>query len=401
VGFPLALLMGWTESPKIFTAATETVAGMTNTSLKSGDRFPAHHLDTISETPPPPAPLPPKSTPSLETPSLPPRSRRSDAPHYGPPLALWDVYVDDFLSLVQGGRRTRLRVKRDLLHSLDQVMRPLDSEDSPFRQEPASVKKMGKGDATWTTLKPILGWIINTLDKTISLPPHRLVRVRDILNYIGLNQRRVALNKWQQFLGELRSMALAVPAAIGRFSVLQEALKSSDGSRVCLTQHRHTFLQDFRWLVEDVGARPTKIDELVPDANPSTHSACDASGTGQGGVHFVLLTDGTTLPMLWRSRSPRHLSARLVSSSNPTGDITNSELDLAASVAHTDVLAQAFDVRSHTTHQLSDNSATVAWQRKGAPSTRDRLPTSCDSKPSTNVIIATCRSTNSFRAWPM
>jgi hypothetical protein len=87
VGFPLSLPMGWTESPKIFTAATKTVADMTNASLKSGDRFPAHHLDTISETPPPPATLPSKSTPSLETPSLPPRSRRSDAPHYGPPLA--------------------------------------------------------------------------------------------------------------------------------------------------------------------------------------------------------------------------------------------------------------------------------------------------------------------------
>jgi hypothetical protein len=239
-------------------------------------------------------------------------------------------------------------------------MRPLDSEDSPFRQDPASVKKMGKGDATWTTLKPILGWILNTLDKTISLPPHCLVQVRDILNYIGPNQRRVALNKWQQVLGELRSMTLTSPAAIELFSVIQESLKSSDCSRVRLTQHTHTFLQDFRWLVEDVGARPTKIDELVPDASPSTHSACDASGTGQGGVHFVLLPNGTTLPMLWRSRWPCHLSARIVSSSNPTGDVTNSELELAASVAHADILAQAFDVRSRTTHQLSDNSATVA-----------------------------------------
>jgi hypothetical protein len=369
VGFPLALPMGWTESPKIFTAATETVADMTNASLKSGDRFPAHHLDTISETPPPPATLPPKLTPSLETPSLPPRFRRSDAPHYDPPLALWDVYVDDFLGSSRGGRRTRLRVERALLHSLDRVMRPLDSEDSPLRQESASVKKMGKGDATSTTLKPILGWIINTLDKMISLPPHRLVRFRDIINYIGPNQRGVALNKWQQVLGKLRSMALAIPAAIGLFSVLQEALKSSDGSRVRLTQHMHAFLQDFRWLVKDVGARPTKIDELIPDANPSTRSACDASGTGQGGVHFVLLPDGTTLPLLWRSRWPHHLSARLVSSSNPTPDVTNIELELAASVAHADVLAHAFDVRSHTTHQLSDNSATVAWQLKGAAPT--------------------------------
>jgi hypothetical protein len=103
VGFPLALPMGWTESPKIFTAATETVADMMNMSLKSGERFPAHHLEVISETPLPPAPLPPKSTPSLEPTSLPTRPRRPDAPHYGPPLALWDVYVDDFLGLFQGG----------------------------------------------------------------------------------------------------------------------------------------------------------------------------------------------------------------------------------------------------------------------------------------------------------
>jgi hypothetical protein len=369
VGFPLALPMGWTESPTIFTAATETVANMTNTRLRSGDRLPAHHLEMISETPAPPAPRPPNSTPSLIPPSLPTRSCHPDAPHYSPPLALWDVYVDDFLGLVQGGRRTRLRVKRALLHSLDQVMRPLDSADSSFRQEPASVKNMEKGDATWATLKTILGWILNTLDKTITLPPHRLVRVRDILDSISPTQHRVALSKWQQVLGELRSMALATPATICLFSVLQEALKSSDGSRVRLNQHTHAFLQDFRWLVEDVGAWPTKIDELVPDANPSTRSACDASDTGQGGVHFVLLPDGTTLPMLWHSRWPCHISAQLVSSSNPNGDITNSKLELAASVAHADVLTQAFDVRSHTTHQLSDNSATVAWQRKGAAST--------------------------------
>jgi hypothetical protein len=248
-------------------------------------------------------------------------------------------------------------------------MRPLDSAESSFCQEPASVKKMEKGDATWATLKTILGCIINTLDKTISLPPHRLVRVRDILDSISRTQHRIALSKWQQVLGELRSMSLAIPVAIGLFSVLQEALKSSDGSRMRLNQHTHAFLQDFRWLVEDVSARPTKIDELVPNSNLSTRSTCDASGTGQGGVHFVLLPDGTTLPMLWRSRWLRHISARLVSSSNPTGDITNSELELAASVTHADVLSQAFDVRSHTTHQLSDNSATVAWQRKGAAST--------------------------------
>jgi hypothetical protein len=156
--------------------------------------------------------------------------------------------VDDFLGLVQGGVRTRLRVKRALLHWLDQVMRPLDSADYSFRQEPASVKKMEKEDSTWATLKTILDWIINTIDKTISLPPNRLIRVRNILDSISPTQGRVAVSKWQQVLGKLRSMALAIPVDMTLFSVLQEALKSSEGIRVRLNKHMHAFLQDFRWL---------------------------------------------------------------------------------------------------------------------------------------------------------
>jgi hypothetical protein len=387
IGFPLALPMGWTESPKIFTAATETVADLTNSNLQAAVPFGPHRLDAVSESPVPdvppatssespvpdvtraPSPQPPLLRRSERPAPLPKGPRPSTASHYKRPIALWDVYVDDFLGLVQGGTRTRRRVKRALLHTLDTVLRPLDGHDSPFRQEPASTKKMAKGDATWSTVKTILGWIINTLDKTISLPEHRLLRLRAILSSIATTQRRVSLKKWQQVLGELRSMALAIPAAIGLFSVLQEALKSSDGKRVRLTTHTQAFLHDFRWLVEDVGSRPTEIAEIVPDAIPATKGACDASGLGLGGVHFVPLPDGRTLPMLWRQKWPASVPARLVSSSNPTGDVTNSELELAATIAQFDVLAQAVDIRSHTIHNLSDNSATVAWQRKGAAST--------------------------------
>jgi hypothetical protein len=303
------------------------------------------------------------------SPPLPKGLRPRNAVHYKRPIALWDVYVDDFLGLVQGGARTRRSVKRALLHTLDMVMRPLDADDSAFRQEPASTKKMAKGDATWSTVKMILGWILNTLDKTISLPAHRLTRLREILGSISPTQRRVALKKWQQILGELRSMALAIPAAIGLFSVLQEALKSGDGKRVRLTTHTHAFLDDFRWLVEDVGSRPTEISEIVPDAIPATKGVCDASGHGLGGVYFVPLPNGQTLPMLWRQQWPSSIPTRLISSSNPKGDITNSELELAATIAQFDVLSQAFDIHSHTIHNLFDNSATVAWQRKEAAST--------------------------------
>jgi hypothetical protein len=99
-------------------------------------------------------------------------------------------------------------------------------------------------------------------------------------------------------------MALAIPAAVALFSVLQEALKANAGHRVRLTHHTHNFMQDFHWLVDDVGARPTSMDELVPDHTPSTHGACDASKKGLGGVQFVPLLGGQVPPSCGAKSGP-------------------------------------------------------------------------------------------------
>ena len=67
-----------------------------------------------------------------------------------------------------------------------------------------------------------------------------------------------------------------------------------------LSNSLHGFLEDFRWLVIDVGTRPTRIAELVPDPVPVTIEVCDAVGTGMGGIHFVPSSDGSVIPLLWR-----------------------------------------------------------------------------------------------------
>jgi hypothetical protein len=155
--------------------------------------------------------------------------------------------VDDFLGLVQGNTYQRRWVKLALLHALDSVLRPLDAGDSPYHQEPASLKKMGKGDATWTTVKTVIGWTLDTVAKTISLPAHRLSRLHELLLSVSGSQKRISLKKRQQLLGELLTMATAIPAAIGLFSALQEALKhkTTGGHRVRLSHHVHAFLEDF------------------------------------------------------------------------------------------------------------------------------------------------------------
>jgi hypothetical protein len=59
IGFPLVLPMGWSQSPPIFSAATETVADLANQHLKLRLPTAAHRLDDVSETAPTPSDNPP------------------------------------------------------------------------------------------------------------------------------------------------------------------------------------------------------------------------------------------------------------------------------------------------------------------------------------------------------
>ena len=82
----------------------------------------------------------------------------------------------------------------------------------------------------------------------------------------------------------------------------------------------HGFLDDFRWLAKDIASRPTRIAELVP-SNPALLGACDAAGTGMGGVAFIPSPnpiDDDDIPILWRKPFPLDIQKKLFSFSNPT-----------------------------------------------------------------------------------
>ena len=366
IGVPLTNPMGWVSSPPNFCACTETVADLANDALHNKNamtkaRNTPHRFDEVSES------QPALELSAIESPFVPPLPATKP---FRKPIKYWDIYVDDFCGLVQGNKWERRAVKRILFQSLDQVFRPLDATDTEFRQEPASVKKLKKGDARWATVMVILGWIVDSVNKTISLPSHRAERLLHILHSITNDQRTIATKEWHKVIGELRSMSIAIPGCKGLFSVLQEAFRheESDRPRLRLTKTLHGFLQDFRWLAKDLTSRPTRLAELIPDQTPSTNGACDAAGTGMGGVHFVP-TSNKIIPLLWRQPFPPWVRDRLSSFKNLNGDITNSDLELAGSIAQNDVLAQAADVCEKTTHNSYDNIATVYWQRKGATTT--------------------------------
>ena len=373
VAVPLVLPMGWKNSPPAFSTATETIANLANQRLSRPDYHPPDHpLDQLAAEVSLPPSLSRSLTSAADVAVAVPNTRDPSLPISGKPLEYVNIFVDDFVSL--GQEPNIRRVRKTLLHSIDHVFRPLTVDDSPFRREPVSLKKLRKGDCSWDTIKLVLGWIIDTVSMTIHLPPHRVERLWEILDSIPKSQKRTSMKKWHTVLGELRSMAIALPGARNMFGRLQNAISPKSKTRVDLSKGVHQALDDFRWIAKDLTSRPTRIAELIPLA-PSAEGHHDASGKGAGGAWFP----GDTLqpregwqadiPVLWRLEWPDYITRLLVTSDNPTGTITNSDLELAGGLIHLEALAQTFDTRERTIVSKGDNLNTTFWERKGSTTT--------------------------------
>jgi hypothetical protein len=429
VAIPLVLPMGWVSSPPFFCMATETAADIANQFLSfSMLHPPPHPLCQVADTPsnfqpvsrylPVPAtapistashakpqlliapfhaqPLPAPSLlpyassfswPLIDSPtppqpptvvSIPPNFSSVPLPpvrsqpnqRYLPsiPLAYVDLYMDDFLGLAQGHPGLRERVRSTLFHSIDKIFRPLGPmDDHTSRREPISISKLNKGDAKWATRKCLLGWIIDTVRETIELPEHRRLRLLSILADL-LTKRRVSLKTWQQSLGELRSMVLALPGGRGLFSSLYTGLtqSSTSDSRIRITTPIRDSLLDLQHLASDLAARPTRIGEVV-DTLPVAYSAADACGLGMGGIW--LSPDPMFTPLLWRSPFDPSVIPCLVTSQNRTGSITNSDLELAAQIATQAILLDVRSCVETTISTFTDNISARAWLRKGSKTT--------------------------------
>jgi hypothetical protein len=190
LAFPLALPMGWVESPPCFCAVTETITYLANQRLRTGDLTSQinHRLDSDADTYTDDAPEPQWWTQEPDLPA-------------SPPLAQIDIYVNDFIGVAQGSHPFLERVRRTLFETVDEVLHPLEETDAcANREEPISVKKLRKGDGAWNTTKVILGWKLNTLTLTTELTPSKFACLHQILD-IPTTQKRAGLQKWQQHSG--------------------------------------------------------------------------------------------------------------------------------------------------------------------------------------------------------
>jgi hypothetical protein len=311
----LSLPMGWKASPPYFCAFTETCTDLANACPPGrafGHPFSHANIPQPALTVPPPsfdrcAVLPYNATPPSQ------------------PLRPTDIYIDDFMLVAQHAKASD--GLQCLLHGIAQIF--TDTPHSP-RRLIVSASKLAKGDATLSTRQRILGWDVDTTTMTIHLPQHREQRLQELLTHIQA-KCFVSCRQWRKLLGELRSMVLALHSSRHLFSILQHLPLSTSARRLPLTRlTRHT-LRQWATLAATMRHSPVPIATLVPHA-PHYFASVDASAQGLGGFWMPTTLTQDNQPRAWRMPLPKHLTSALVSYHNPTGSLTNSELELAAAV---------------------------------------------------------------------
>jgi hypothetical protein len=124
-------------------------------------------------------------------------------------------------------------------------------------------------------------------------------------------------------------------------------------------------LLDLRNLVKHLAVRPTHVRELLPGDDHYVGN-CDACATGAGGVWY----SGTigVPPLVWRLNFPESISSQVVSDANPTGRLTNSDLELAGVLLHYSVLEDVLgnQLRHSRVGIFCDNTPAVYWTARMA-----------------------------------
>lgn len=223
----------------------------------------------------------------------------------------------------------------------------------------------------------------------LRLPLHCEECLQDIL-HTSLSKCYTSRKKWQKRLGELCSMALAIRRAQYLFCILQQGLVNSTGRRFCITNLIKHALQDWMSLLRTLHTTPVPISMLVPHA-PHYFAAANASLHGMGGYWLPTTLTSDSQPCIWRHPFSSAVAAHLVSVTNPTGNINNSELELMALVL------------GHSTQLHYMPPRSYSWVTKGSPTTTgppafllQHLATDCRASNATVNTVFTKGNTNTI-----
>ena len=145
--------------------------------------------------------------------------------------------MDDFISVIQGVPEERKQMTRHLFSSIDYLFRPNNPLDMAM-EEPIFFKLL-KVHSLWRKKAIVLGWLIDTSQKILTLLSTLRGKLSGALAAILNILERVWKKKWYQILGILRSTVPKISEVEILFSRLHHALKTVDARKVKLTLHAH------------------------------------------------------------------------------------------------------------------------------------------------------------------
>ena len=359
---PESLQMGWTDSPPYFSAATETARDIIGWLSTSPTPLPPHPLEHHICTHKLGTSLGEDQRRNLGT-SLgeDQRPTRTEVLNQPGTTDLIEVYVDDFIIATNDIHICHLQhLARAALHGVHSIFPP-PSISNHSGEDPVSIKKLSSGEGVFSYTKEILGWIFDGIHYTIYLPPSKSEKIITSIKK-SLKKEQISLQKFQQLIGKLMHASIGLPMGKSLLSPAYAAMRN-DPATVTITTYLKQCLQDWSTLLKQLSSRPTHVRELVT-STPTFVGYVDACAFGAGGVWFS--GSAKINPTVWRIQFPKYIIANLISDKNPTGKLTNSDLEMAGLLCQWLVLEciTPQSLQYNTIGIFSDNTPTVAWANK-------------------------------------
>ena len=349
---PDALQMGWTSSPGFFCGSTETGRDLAEW-LRKLSSLPPHPLEahTLNHSDPNFYQHHFPSLQSLDDPTL-----REKFFH------LFEVFVDDYIGLVQSTDESILRHhSRALLHGIHQIFPPPIATGHASKDDPISLKKLIiEGDGIWDTVKEILGWIFNGLERTMQLPPHKVKTLRDTIKQT-LRQGRIELKAFESLVGKCQHACLGIPGGRALLPPLYKALAAATKTNQ-RTVHIHpksaqaNALADLHTFFKLLGDNPIHCQQLVP-GQPAYLGYCDSCKYGTGGIWLSGVNN--IHPLVWRIKWPQAIVDRVTN-----GTVTINDLEMAGILLQYLLLEQLVPMKYLHTAVWCDNTSAVIWTTK-------------------------------------
>jgi len=354
---PDALQMGWSESPPFFCAATETARDIINDKMRHDVIIDEQPMENIMMD------IDWTKINKLHTPIDSETDKRTF-------LQLIEVYIDDFIGVIQSTNEADLlQFSRRILDGITKVFPPPELSGSKMAH-PVSEKKLFE-DGIWDTRKEILGWLFDGISRTIELPQRKCEELLTELKAIR-RKDKIEVKRFQKLHGRLQFATIAIPCGkpiLGQLNCYMAAAAKNQGRKIEVTNDFANILRDWSALIRLVGRRPTHVSELI-EHPPSYQGFVDASKWGVGGVWF----SGTAnvVPIVWFFEWPQEIRDQFCSSSNKSGQLTISDLELTGILMHWLVLEHSVDpitLRGVSVSIWCDNLPAVAWMYKFRTST--------------------------------